>query len=298
MKTFSTSEKSVLDKCEIGASFIYGGCKYTITISGKPKSSAGEPKTDVYIEAKSGSGSVKEFKISYKQPNADFFENKMGAVRAQQIFGDSWKKNVIDLTAKIKDRFLNKKLVYKKRGNRTDKGSITLGWKFEFVDKGNGELSSNVNLTREQKVEVLTGRKLIESKRNAKVNGKIIVNSGVADFILYGGNYKDLQSIIDALVPAEEYSGRVQIYLACKALNYRTFAKKWDGDRHLCVYVEWFEDKGKLDYKIVFDKPFVSGSAMAEKLINSMKALAISNTDDIMKCNITDWRIVNVNEEE
>jgi len=298
MKTFSSSEKSVLDKCSVGASFVYGGRTYIITNSGKPKSSAGEPKTDIYIEAKNDVGSVVEFKISYKQPNADFFENKLGAVRAQQIFGDSWKQNVIDLTAKIKDKFLNKKLVYKKKRSRTDKGSITLGWKFEFVDKGNGELSSSISLTREQKIEVLTGRKLIEGKRNAKVNGKIIVNSGVADFILYGGNYKDVQSIIDALVPAEEYSERVQIYFACKALNYRTFAEKWDGDRHLCVYVEWFENKGKLDYKIVFDKPFVSGSTIAAKLINSMKALAISTTDDIMKCNIADWRIVNVDEEE
>ena len=36
------------------------------------------------------------------------------------------------------------------------------------------------------------------------------------------------------------------IYFACKALNYRVEEEKWDGDRPLSVYVDWYIKKSKL----------------------------------------------------
>lgn len=50
------------------------------------------------------------------------------------------------------------------------------------------------------------------------------------------------------MIPIDEYiKAHSDIYFACKALNYRTFKQKYDGDRPLSVQVDWEVKEGKDD---------------------------------------------------
>ena len=64
------------------------------------------------------------------------------------------------------------------------------------------------------------------------------------------------------------------VYFACKALKYRTYHHKYDGNRLLAVYIEWNVHDGKLAPALIYDNPLnVKGDAVAEKLKKSMNAL-------------------------
>lgn len=196
-------------------------------------------------------------------------------------------------TTAIRDRFAERMLIYKNKAGRVEKGSITIGWKFELLNKSGGDLSGKMILTDDQVVDVYAGSNLSDDKRNATVNGKVIENSGIANYILMDESVASAQEVIDKMIPIKDYvMMHPEIYFACKALNYRTFAKKWDGNRPLSVQVEWSEIDNKLVPHIVFDKPLmVGGNEVAERLINYMKKLNIETTDDINDDNVGTDRI-------
>lgn len=107
-------------------------------------------------------------------------------------------------------------------------------------------------------------------KKNAKVCGQVIENSGVANYILMDEDVHSAQNVIDKMIPIKEYVKiHPDIYFACKALNYRTFAEKWDGDRPLSVQVFWDAKENKLVPKLVYDKPLmVKGNEVAGRCYN------------------------------
>lgn len=158
-KSFGIEERKIKEILSVGTAFTYKNTPYTVLESGKPTCYKGEPKTDIYLKASCENG-VEEFKISYKKENADFIENKMNSERAQLLFGDNWKKIIESSTLKIKSAFLNKPLIYKKKSGRTDKGAFTLGWKFELLNKSNGDFSDIITLSREQVIDVYAGTNL------------------------------------------------------------------------------------------------------------------------------------------
>ena len=166
-KTFSESEKHVLNMLCVGKKFILDKTQYIVIKSGKPTCSSGEPKTDIYIRAKNLSCSAKdiELKISYKQDNADFLENKMTAERAEQILGSDWKNIIIKSTEKLRVEFEKRPLIYKEGYKHTEKGCFTLGWKFELLRKKSGELSEKLDLTRAQVRDVYSGSNISEDKK-------------------------------------------------------------------------------------------------------------------------------------
>lgn len=293
MGTFGEEERKILSFMIKGTEFTFEEKKYKVIFSGKPTCQKGEPKTDIYIFAQS-SIDDKEIKISYKKENADFIENKMSAQRAEQLFGKEWDKIIEESTKAISDKFAERMLIYKNKFKRTEKGSITLGWKFELLNKISGELSGKMLLTEEQVMDVYAGNNLDDDKRNAMVNGKRIENSGVANYILMDENISSAQDVIDNMIPIKEYVKMYpDIYFACKALNYRTFAEKWDGNRPLSVQVDWSINEKKLVPRLVYDKPLIiKGNEMAKRLLGYMKKLNISTTDDIREDNIGTDRIV------
>jgi hypothetical protein len=123
---------------------------------------------------------------------------------------------------------------------------------------------------------------LPEEKRNSIVNGVEIKNSGVAEYILCKDDVKSAQDVLDNLVPIDLYVKDVLIYFACKALNYRTFEGKDDGDRPLAVQVIWNVINGKLTPKLHFDSPLTkNGEEVREILLKSMNRLKVRNTDDL-----------------
>lgn len=124
-------------------------------------------------------------------------------------------------------------------------------------------------LTEEQVFDVYAGSNLSDEKRNAMVNGKVVENSGIANYILMKENVNSAQDVIDNMMSIKEYVKKhPDIYFACKALNYRTFKKKWDGDRPLAVQVLWNAKENRLVPKLIYDKPLViKGNEVAERLL-------------------------------
>ena len=143
-------------------------------------------------------------------------------------------------------------------------------------------------------IDVYAGTHLPADKRDASVNGRIIENSGMANFMLVDDDVTDAQSVIDSIVSIEEYvSMHPTVYFACKALNYRTFEGKYDGNRPLSVFVDWNIVDGKLDGRLVFDAPLVTkGDGVADKLIECLNVLGIDTTDDIDANTVTNSNII------
>lgn len=296
-KSFNVDERKILSILSEGTPFNYKGKKYTIITSGKPTCPSGEPKTDVYILAKSDNNSY-EFKISYKKGNADFIENKMNAERAELLFGTNWERIIADSTYSVFSAFEARPLIYKKNYKHTEKGSFTLGWKFELLNKLNGELSGKMHLNKQQVIDVYAGTNIPEEKQNAFVNGKIIESSGIANFILLGDNYNNADEIFKNITPIELYvDEHPEVYFACKALNYRSnradHEKKWDGDRPLSVFVNWSACNGKLVSELVFDSPLsIKGDLVGKKLMYALNQLGIHNDNDISHQNVLDYSTV------
>lgn len=283
-RTFSKDENSIRKLFPIGTIFSYDNTAYEVIEVGKPFSEKGEPKTDIYICAVSKNYKKREFKISFKKSNADFLENKISAERAQQLFGDNWSEIIKQSIDKLKSSFQSKKLIYKEKEGHTEKGSITLGWKFELVNKISGALSDEILLVEDQVIDVYAGTNLENEKKNAKVNEKMINDSGIANFILIGEtDFKNAQEVIDKLISVKDYvKQHPKVYFACKALNYRTLKNKWDGDRPLAVYVEWGISNKRLSHNLVFDKPLEKkGNEVAKKLKTVLETLNITTIDNI-----------------
>lgn len=293
MGDFGDAERRILSFMAEGTEFAFQGKDYKIILSGKPTCHKGEPKTDIYILAEAGSDKT-EIKISYKKENADFIENKMSEERAEQLFGDDWENIIEQSTTAISDRFEERILIYKNKFKRTEKGAITLGWKFELLNKNSGELSGKMLLTEEQVIDVYAGSNLADDKRNAMLAGRVIENSGIANYILMDEKVHSAQDVIDKMIPITEYVKiHPDIYFACKALNYRTYAEKWDGDRPLSVQVFWSVKENKLVPELVYDRPLtVKGNEVAERLLQYMRKIHIKTTDDINDSNVGTDRII------
>ena len=296
MKTFSGDERKVKKLLSIGNEFDYNGVPYKIDISDKPTCRDGEPKTDIYVHAVNEDNKDQEIelKITFKKENADFIENKIKEQRAEQIFGPEWKLIIKNSTEKLRHQFLAKQLIYQKGYRRTQAGSITLGWKFELLNKPGGDLSGLVPLSNEQLFDIYAGNNLDMEKKDAKIIGETVKNSGVANFILVKDSIESTQDIINNLEAIEEYIQKYpSIFFACKALNYRSFSSKWDGNRPLAVYIKWEVINAKLTPSIIFDNPLaVKGDEVCEILRKSMKSMGIQTTDDINQNNISDPKYI------
>ncbi|MFP3919909.1 hypothetical protein U5N28_19065 [Lysinibacillus telephonicus] len=291
MVQFGDSERHIVSLFTPGSRFRFNGKEYEVELAGKPTTRQGEPKTDIYVRCfEVIDRDIIEFKISFKQENADFLENKMTAQRAEQIFGLRWQEIISGFTKQIEQQFFNRPYIFKNKFKRTSEGCITLGWKFELLNKPGGELSNIVRFSPSQVVEVYAGRKLDDSKRNAMVNGIIIPESGVANCVINCDVHRinSTQEAVDSIIPIEEFARlNPDIYFACKALNYRTFADKYDGNRPLSVYIDWQVVNQKLTPNVIFDNPLVvRGNLVADNLKECLRVLNIRDTNGINQSNV------------
>lgn len=283
MANFIDSEQNIEKLFPVGSSFCFNGKKYKIIICGKPRPSSGECKTDVYIKGIASDGDVKEIKISVKQKNADFLENKISFYRACEIFGENASCIIKQCLVSIQKRFIEDYLVYFKQYGKTEAHTMKLGWKFELLNKLSGEKSGILELTEKQKCDVFAGINLSKDKKNCRVGKQIIVDSGVANYILnLDDNNIGQEDCLNMLQPIEDFAKSQTIYFACKALNYRFDKNKWDGPRPLSVYVDWFINNGKLDARLIFDNPLEhNGNEIGEQLKMILKELGIKKFDDL-----------------
>lgn len=282
MPTFGEFERRMLSYFSKGTEFFYNRRTMKVLESDKPTCSQGEPKTDIYVLASDGHNQ-EEIKISYKKENADFLENKTNAERAEQLFGPNWRVVIENSTTNIREQFEQRTRIYKEAFRRTEKGAITLGWKFELLNKPAGDLSGKMDLSEQQVYDVYAGTNLSRDKKDAMVNGRIIRNSGIADYILMSDDVRSAQDAIDQMDSIWDYIDKhPNIYFACKALNYRTFRSKYDGNRPLAVQVDWRIKNDKLCSELVFDSPLeMNGTEMAQRLLRCLNYLDIETTDDI-----------------
>ena len=154
----------------------------------------------------------------------------MSADRAEQLFGEDWVNIIEQSTMAISDRFEERMLIYKNKFKRTEKGAITLGWKFELLNKNSGDLSGKMLLTEEQVIDVYAGSNLADDKRNAMVSGQVIENSGIANYILMDENVNSAQDVIDKMVPIKEYvKMHPDIYLQENGMETDHFRFKYIG---------------------------------------------------------------------
>lgn len=289
---FTEAERAILELFQNDTQFNFEGNTYKVNFAGKPSSPHGEPKTDIYIEAKDiNTNKIREIKISYKKENADFVENKISKERAKQLFGDSWETKINEATQKLRSQFQAKKLIYKTKFSRTQAGSITLGWKFELTNKTGGKLSAQLELTEDEVMDVYSGTNLAESKKNALVNGKIIENSGIANYMLVTNDTSSIEKIITRLQPISSYvRSNPNLFCVYKALNYRTFDNKYDGDRPLAVSVDWSIKNSKLSHHLNFNTPLTVGGNLAyNKLKCALNALESTNTEDLNEDNVISY---------
>lgn len=291
VKTFSKNELQIAKTLCKGTIFNFNGEQLTVQKVAKPQVVSGECKTDIYLEALNRHGDTREFKISYKQENAEFIENKMKDSRAEGILGPNWKSIIESGTKNLKSKFESRALIIKK-GKRN--GSITLGWKYELLDVKGGELSSKLNLSKEQIIDIYSGENLPEEKRNAVVDGIKIENSGVANYMLRTDKLNNPQDIINNLQTIEEYvEMHPDVYFACKALNYRTFDKKYDGDRPLAVQIDWENENGFLVPRYNYSDPLTrKGKEISQKLLATLDSLGITDTNGINSTNFLNQELI------
>jgi hypothetical protein len=283
MSKYGETERFIIELFEESKEFVFDGEKLKILKIGKPRSAKGECKTDVYILTLNDKSEEKEIKISIKQSDADFLENKMSLKRATEIFGLQTKEILLKTIDSVKDDFYADFLVYFSRYKRTEEKCIKIGWKFEFINKNGGLRSGKIQLDDNQKIDIYSGSNLGEDKKNSNVNGEKIDNSGVANYILeVGDTTNDLDYYIGNILPIEDYAVKQEIYFACKAVNYRVQANKWDGPRSLSVYINWSLVDGKLKAEFVMDKPLeVNGNEVGFNIQKILKELKIESNNFI-----------------
>ena len=163
-----------------------------------------------------------------------------------------------------------------------------LGWKFELMNKLSGKKSGEIKLNLSQINDIYSGKNLDKSKKNAYVNGIEIKNSGVSEYILIikPGIKKTPEQYFYELQKIEDFVKGKKIYFSCKALNYRVNEKKWDGDRPLCVWVNWHIKENLLHSELVFNNPLeTKGNIVGNKIENILSDLKLNanNFENIKK---------------
>lgn len=276
------TERYIIELFENAKGFLFEKDKYEIINIGKPRPSKGECKTDIYILAiNKTTGLNRDFKISIKQNDADFLENKMSFSRATEVFGNEAKDVMIKSIKSVENSFFDDYLIYFKKFKRTEEKCIKIGWKFELLNKFGGERSGLLLLTDEQKIDVYSGTNLNIDKKNAKVNGIEICNSGVANFILKVENTNEnLDFYTQNLKPIEEFAIQQNIYFACKAINYRAKKDKWDGNRPLSAFIKWSLINNLLSAEFVMDKPLeIKANEIGKNVRDILNELKIDATN-------------------
>lgn len=228
-------EAFILSLFAPGTEVFIGGVSRVVSLSGKPLARrGGECKTDVFVGFCDDSPPLK---ISVKSFGSEFIENKMKLARANQIFGNGWGEKFQDTLNELV-RIANDNL------SPINQNSLTLGYRADLMTAKTRRLSAEIEISTESTLEAYAGRLLPDSKRHAFVNGRQILNSGVAEQILIRSAQEltSAQDVIDSLMPLVDYANTSSLYLCCSAVNYRT-GGKFERSRPLLLTYEYDLDE-------------------------------------------------------
>ncbi len=260
-KGYGELEQHIIETMQRDRLVEYHHRLYEVKNVGKPRpQGSGECKTDVYVELNErDSGHRFEVKISVKTDGLqEFQENKVTANRAEAFFGEDWQDIIVKATRSLKSSFESRVLLYASGAYPIKPNSITLGWKLEIANKPRA-LSVRAPLSDDEIRDfVYKGINQPMNKRDAIVNGRVIRNSGIADYLLVTKIHR-IRSSKDVLsqMIAIDTAYIDDTYLIFTANNYRTDVNKADGPRPLAVRIEWRVLDGKLTPIFHYDNPLI-----------------------------------------
>jgi hypothetical protein len=260
-KNYRKLEDRVINLFKKGTTFTWDGVQYKVLKSDKPQSqSKGEPKTDVFVEFENNNtNEIKQLKISCKlEGTNEFQENKITAERAEQIFGKNWANVIIDASQSIKEKFEHTQVYFSNGSGRTKETQYTNGWKVEIASKQR-ELSVPLPLSDDEiRNYIYKGTTLDDKKKDSKVKGEIVKDSGIAEYMLVSAieELNSIDSVLQKIIPIDDYPIQ-QHYIIFTGNNFRVLKKKWDGNRALGVQVKWVADldEGEMVSEIIYDHP-------------------------------------------
>lgn len=286
-KEYGKLEEYIINTFQRDRIFIYQKKIFEVMFAGKPRpqGSGGECKTDVFVRAKEQeTGKIEDIKISVKNENKEFMGNKLKKEDVEAYFGPDWEDIVIEATTSLKNSFEDRVLVYASGKHPTKPNSVTVGWKLEIADRPRA-LSTKIPLSdQEIRDYVYKGTNLEEHKKDSIVNGQVINNSGVADYLITT-TMSEISSANDIIAQMEliDEANIGETYFIFTANNYRTDVDKADGPRSLAVRVEWNCNGSKMTPKFCYDKPlqFTGEKDMAPYVKAALKAMGLANAKDM-----------------
>lgn len=254
-RAYVTDERNVLDLFKSGAEFLLQGEKYISTGSFKPRvvSGGGEPKTDVFVYAKNiSTGEKHQIKISYKKNNSDFLENKLSADRAEALLGENFR-------ALLKESFIGMNFDSKVL-HSVDKTNYVLGYRVDIMNKP-GRNYYRVALPDSKIRAIYSGSDSSLNKTDCMVGNRVVSDSGVANFMLVGDSFANVQAAADCMVTMDDYiTNHNEVFIAFKAVSFRTersgVKREWDGDRPLAFHVNWSYENGELAGAVDIEKVY------------------------------------------
>lgn len=283
---YGVLETKVIQFFNTGTTFHFKGKECKVLISAKPKTQkgGGEPKTDVFIRAQSISdGKIIDLKISVKMKMANIFvENKITKERFNEIFYSETKEKIKErlykdvfpeILKKIKRIYVGKK--------------FPLGWKCEIAINDTRRNRVRVLISPDEADEIYSGKKRPTRFKDAKVNGVVIKNAGIADYILsvVERDIKSPKDVISQMVLIQDYvqKKKNRIFdIILTGLNLfikedKNIFLKWDGDRPLLVGVKWVHNEiGKLQGIVDLENLFAyKGNNMAKRLSETLSQVKV-----------------------
>lgn len=286
-KEYGQLEEHIINMFQRDRVFTYHKKLYEVLTVGKPRpqGNGGECKTDVFVRGKEQqTGSIEDIKISVKNENKEFMGNKLKKEDVEAYFGPDWEKIVMEATTSLKTSFENRVLVYASGKYPTKPNSVTVGWKLEIADRPR-ELSTKIPLSdQEIRDYVYKGTNLTTEKKNSYVNGEIIQNSGVADYLITTSIPKitSANDVINQMELIDE-ANIGDTYFVFTANNYRTDKDKADGPRSLAVRVEWGCKNNQMIPVFYYDKPlqYTGERDMAPHVKAALKTLGKKNASEL-----------------
>lgn len=287
-RTYGLLEDHIIDVFNKDGLFKFYGESYEVVEVGKPRPQgiSGECKTDVYVKAKrQETGEEIELKISVKNLNKEFMGNKLKKQDVEAYLGPEWENILIEATTSIRDSFENRVLMYASGHYPTKPNSVTVGWKLEIADKPRA-LSVPLPLTdRQIRDYVYKGTNQTEDKINSVVNGLVVPNSGVADYLIITSieNIETANDVIEQMKLIDEVDIG-DTYFIFTANNYRTDVDKADGPRFLAVRIEWKIVDEKMIPIFHYDAPlqYTGEKDMAPFVKRALKYLGKINVSDVV----------------
>lgn len=264
--------RNILDHSE----FTFENRLYKIITNAKPYP---ETKTDFYILARDlDDETEREFKISYKKPSYSFIENKIQPHRIRMIYGEDWSEI---LKSQISQTNTEQENIHwmKKRPNEYlvdsfnnfpvidfNKKKIVLGWRYEIeqldAPKTGTRLHSGM-IEQDISSQVFWGEGCSDEMRDAIVNGDIIPDSGIPDFILIR-DPEEIQNANDVFNHIEDIREHAREHNEMRA-GFITQNNRWNENdnrwkteglsRAFAVWIKWNVIDGNLRGRPVFNHP-------------------------------------------